>query len=65
MFKRLLNKSFEDLEIMVKNRECAEFRLPAVETILMKAYILHLYKNELGFKDIYEVPTKDIVKSYL
>lgn len=62
MFRKLVDKSFEELECRVKNREEQEFRLPAIDTMLMKAYVLHLYKKELGFKDIYEVPTKEFVK---
>ena len=62
MFKRLLDKPFKDLEIMVKDREFSEFRLPSVETMLMKAYIMHLYKSELGFKDIYEMPSTENFK---
>ena len=64
MFKKLVEKPFEELEMMVKNREQQEFRIPAVETMLMKAYVLHLYKNELGFSDIHTVPTKEFVKEH-
>ena len=62
MFKKLVEKPFEELKMMAKNREEQEFRIPAVETMLMKAYTLSLFQKELQMKSVYDMPSVDVVK---
>ena len=62
LFRKLIEKTPEELKCLAAEREQYEFRLPAIESTIMRAYVLTLFQKTLVMKSVYEMPSVEVVR---